>query len=379
MSDAVIFISLENFFAQAECLLHPEIRRRPVAVAEYIDGKLYIVDSNKKAMAAGICPEDRIRVSEAERRGVCIAKFDAENYKEFSRKIKRIASEYSDQIEPFGLDGLWIDAEKLCGSGMRAADVGRELTDRILNETGIAAKAGVSFNKIFAKLAVHLAYGSSVGEITQEDFRNIAWSMPAKMLTEGDAAAVRAMEHENIYRIEDIASCADEKGFRIFGNRWSDIREALNGRESSPVRFIEDAGDIVSFSSTAAAERLMMTCAEAEKKVKAMCESISMRIVAAGYSCSRVKVFLRSKDYIDFRDTAVLVNTGSDAEALTAAAMYVIKNNYNWENAIRSIGVRAEGLVKVSPCKVISFAEEKKKRSSAARRAFNGTARGARG
>ena len=66
--------------------------------------------------------------------------------------MNSIYYEYTDRIEPFGIDESWLDVTgsyKLFGDGRRIADILRE---RIKRELGITISVGVSFTKTFAKL-----------------------------------------------------------------------------------------------------------------------------------------------------------------------------------------------------------------------------------
>ena len=75
-----------------------------------------------------------------------------DRYLKFSQLAQEIYLEYTDQMEPFGLDECWLDVSGstgLFGSGETIADTIRK---RIKYELGITASVGVSYNKIFAKL-----------------------------------------------------------------------------------------------------------------------------------------------------------------------------------------------------------------------------------
>ena len=73
-------------------------------------------------------------------------------YLRFSKMAREIYSEYTDKIEPYGIDEAWLDvtdSKNLKGSGMTIA---REISHRIKYELGVTVSIGVSWNKIYAKL-----------------------------------------------------------------------------------------------------------------------------------------------------------------------------------------------------------------------------------
>lgn len=73
-------------------------------------------------------------------------------YLRFSKMAREIYSEYTDKIEPYGIDEAWLDvsdSRNLKGSGMTIA---REISHRIKYELGVTVSIGISWNKIYAKL-----------------------------------------------------------------------------------------------------------------------------------------------------------------------------------------------------------------------------------
>ena len=66
---------------------------------------------------------------------------------------REIYADYSDLVEPFGLDEVWCDVtgtQKVCERGMEALT--HEIRERVNFELGITVSVGASWNKIFAKL-----------------------------------------------------------------------------------------------------------------------------------------------------------------------------------------------------------------------------------
>ena len=69
----------------------------------------------------------------------------------FSKLAREIYGRYTDQIEPYGMDECWLDVtgSGCMGPGFEIAD---EIRRTVKFELGLTIFAGVSFNKIFAKL-----------------------------------------------------------------------------------------------------------------------------------------------------------------------------------------------------------------------------------
>lgn len=73
-------------------------------------------------------------------------------YLRFSRMANEIYNEYSDLVEPFGIDENWIDVSAMTSIKGDGYKIATEISNRIKSELGITVSIGVSFDKIYAKL-----------------------------------------------------------------------------------------------------------------------------------------------------------------------------------------------------------------------------------
>ena len=83
-------------------------------------------------------------------------------------------------MEPFSIDESWLDvtaSQNLFGSGKQIAD---EIRRTVREETGLTLSAGVSWNKIFAKLGSDYKKPDATTEISRENYRDIVWPLPAR-------------------------------------------------------------------------------------------------------------------------------------------------------------------------------------------------------
>ena len=144
----IIHIDMDAFYASVEQRDRPEYRGRPIAVgydgprgvvatASYEARPYGVHSALSSVLAKRLCPE-LIFVP---------ARFDV--YKAVSRQIRAIFGEYTELVEPLSLDEAFLDV-----SHVRSATlVAREIKARILAETGLTASAGISVNKMLAKIA----------------------------------------------------------------------------------------------------------------------------------------------------------------------------------------------------------------------------------
>ena len=148
----IIHIDMDAFFASVEQRDNPALRGLPVAVgsarergvvaaASYEARKFGVHSAMASVTARRKCPE-LIFVP---------PRFDV--YRAVSQQIQAIFACYTPLIQPLSLDEAHLDVtEPLLDRGSATA-IAREIKDRIREETGLTASAGVSYNKFLAKLA----------------------------------------------------------------------------------------------------------------------------------------------------------------------------------------------------------------------------------
>jgi DNA polymerase-4 len=148
----IIHIDMDAFYASVEQRDNPDLRGKPVAVggsaergvvaaASYEARKFGVRSAMPSITAKRQCPD------------LIFVKPRFEAYKTISRQIREIFAEHTLIIEPLSLDEAYLDVtENLQGIPL-ARDVALRIREKIKVETGLNASAGISYNKLLAKLA----------------------------------------------------------------------------------------------------------------------------------------------------------------------------------------------------------------------------------
>lgn len=148
----IIHIDMDAFFASVEQHDDPSLCGLPLAVG--FDGPRGVVSTaSYEARQYGV--HSAMPIATAKRRcpqlRIVTPRFD--RYKEISGRVHRIFLDYTDLVEPLSIDEAFLDVTKNRRGITLATDVAREIKQRIVEETGLTASAGVSYNKFLAKVA----------------------------------------------------------------------------------------------------------------------------------------------------------------------------------------------------------------------------------
>ena len=124
---------------------------------------------------------------------------------------RRIYYQYTDLVEPFGLDEAWLD---LTGSlpllGGDPARTAAEISGRIKAELGCTVSVGVSWNKIFAKFGSDFRKPDAITFITPQNYRCRVWEAPVSELLYVGAATRAKLHSSGIDRIGELACASPE-------------------------------------------------------------------------------------------------------------------------------------------------------------------------
>ncbi len=148
----IIHVDMDAFYASVAQMDDPELKGKPVAVggsgprgvvsaASYEARKYGVKSAMSGRLAIKLCPE------------LIFVKPDFERYTEISKRIRKIFFEYTDLVEPLSLDEAYLDVTENKIGLPSASLIAKEIRQRILNEVGLTASAGISINKFIAKVA----------------------------------------------------------------------------------------------------------------------------------------------------------------------------------------------------------------------------------
>lgn len=152
-SRKIIHLDMDAFYASVEERDFPEYRGKPVVISGPPDSRSVVCTANYEARKYGI----RSAMPSRQAFKLCpnalfiYPRFQV--YKEVSKKIRSIFYEYTDLVEPMGLDEAYLDVTSNKKNYPFAMTVAREIKQRILEDTGLTASVGISYGKFLAKIA----------------------------------------------------------------------------------------------------------------------------------------------------------------------------------------------------------------------------------
>jgi len=367
----IIHADMNNCYASIEMLHHPKLRGHPVAVGGSVEQRHGIILArNYEARPYGIKVGQALWQARQLCPGLIIVPPDYEKYLRFSRHFRKILADYSPQVEPFGLDESWADITGYTrhnGDGQAIAD---EIRERVKYELGVTVSIGVSWNKIFAKLGSDIKKPDATTVITESNYQNVVWPLPAADLLGVGRATQAKLSRYGVNTIGDIAS-TDVRILQSWFGKWGlFLHTYASGRDKSPVAETGEASVIKSVGNSTTCPRDLECEADAHIVFQNLAESVAERMRDLGMQARTVEVSLRDNDLSWCTRQMTLTKPTHISTELCAAAMFLMRANYKWERPLRSIGVRGTNLVPIGDTRQMSLFEDEIKRDRAEKLEF---------
>jgi DNA polymerase-4 len=346
MSRTILHIDLNNFYASVECLYRPELRNKPLIVCGDAQARHGIVlAKNYPAKTMGVKTGEAIWQAKQKCSGLVAIQADFKKYLRFSRMALAIYADYTDRIEPFGIDEAWLDISgtgKIFGTGL---DIANQIRQRLQNELGLTGSVGVSWNKIFAKLGSDMKKPNATTVITKENFNQIVWPLPVGELLYVGRSTRRKLQNRAIYSIGDLAN-RDSSDLRLLLGVWGEtLWHFANGLDSAVVRQAGEESLIKSVGNSTTTPRDLMNNQDVKLIIFVLAESVAARLRKYGLKCRTISISMRSSDLSSFERQGKLSKPTFLSGDIAKKAMELFIENYRWDNSIRSLGVRGTDLV----------------------------------
>ncbi|MDL2253683.1 DNA polymerase IV [Ruminococcaceae bacterium OttesenSCG-928-I18] len=238
MPDRVIFhCDCNNYFASVELLHRPDLKEQAIAVCGDVDQRHGIIlAKNEVAKGYGVKTAETVWQAKRKCPDLILLPPHREEYRKYSNIINNIYSEYTDRVEPFGIDESWLD---MSGSwhlfGKSPKEVANAIRIRVRETTGLTLSVGVSYNKIIAKMGSDYNKPDKTTVIMQEDVERMLWSLPVTALLFVGGRAKEVLGEIGVKTIGDLARADAGLLKQLLGKHGLQLQQyALQNRRPAP-------------------------------------------------------------------------------------------------------------------------------------------------
>ena len=345
MERVILHSDCNSFYASVECLHHPEIRDKPVAVGGDVEQRHGIIlAKNQLAKRYNIKTGEALWQAKQKCPDLVIMPPNYSLYMRFSKLARQIYLDYTDQVEPFGLDEAWLDVtgSSIKGNGLTIA---QEISSRIKFELGITVSIGVSFNKIFAKLGSDYKKPDAITVISKENYKDIVWPLPAGDLLYVGRSTQKKLDTIGTHTIGDLANMPQDILHSILGKMGDILYCFANGLDTTPVAQFSNQPTIKSIGNSTTAPRDLENNDDVKIILFVLADSVARRLREQGFKARTVSISVRDNELCCFTRQHVMKQYTNITSEISNQGMELFQNNYRWYKPIRSIGISVTDLV----------------------------------
>ena len=278
----ILHSDLNNFFASVEIVRNPALAGKPLIVCgDPKERHGIVLAKNEEAKKYGIKTAETVYSALRKCPDVQMVGAHMHEYKKYSRKVVEIYARYTEKIEECSIDECALDMTEstfLFGNGYEIAE---RIRKEVKEELGLTVSIGVSFNKVFAKLASEMKKPDAVTEITEENYREIVWKLPVGDLLFVGKSTAETLGKIGVRTIGDLASVDESILSRFLGKRGRQLRVYARGEDQEPVKFEKKKEDLKSVGNSTTLPRDITDREEVKRWFYVLAESVSGRLRAA--------------------------------------------------------------------------------------------------
>ena len=347
MDRVILHCDCNGFFASVETLLAPELASVPMAVAGDPKSRHGIIlAKNELAKACGVATAEPIWQAKQKCPNLVCVLPHHDLYHEVSQRVNRIYLDYTDLVDPFGVDESFLDVTgSLKLFGMTPREMADDIRARVRREIGITISVGVSFCRVFAKLGSDYKKPDATTVIDRENFRTVAYPLPVSALLFAGKRTTDALRRLGVETIGDLAAADRRLLVERLGEAGDTLWRYANGLDDEPVRAFGDrpppksVGNGMTFRRDIAGER------EIRAGVMALADQVAARLRDAGRKATVVQVQIKDPNFRTVQRQCTLRRATWLRQDIIEAAMSLIRAACGFGASIRTLTITAAGLV----------------------------------
>ena len=315
-----------------------------------------VLAKSQKAKEFGIKTAETIYEARKKCPNIQIYPSNHKIYKEYSDKLFRLLSQYTDKIERFSIDECFLDmTQYLMKSTL--LDKAQEIHTRVKNELGFTVNIGVANNKLLAKMASDFTKPDKIHTLFKDEIETKMWPLPISELFGLGRKTVPKLYNMQIKTIGDLAKSNKEMLSKKFGKHGVQMWEYANGIDNSEVKYEVEKPKGIGNSVTLPENITQID--KLEEILLTLAEQVAYRLRKEQMEANVVNVQLRTKDFIDKTHQGKLPYPTSSTKEIYKKAKELLSQMYIPYNPIRLIGLRVDNLEEKEKAQICLFQENR--------------------
>lgn len=335
----IIHVDMDAFYASVEQMDYPELKGKPIAVggseirgvvsaASYEARKFGVRSAISGVLAKKYCPE------------LIFVRPRFDRYKEISRKIHSIFYEYTDLVEPLSLDEAYLDVTQNKKGNPSASLIAQEIRQRIFNEVGLTASAGISVNKFVAKIASDINKPNGQKTVNPDEVLEFLEQLPIRKFYGVGKVTTEKMYQLGIFTGLDLRNKELEfleKHFGKSGNFYYNVVRGIHHSEVKSERIAKSIAAEHTFNENLTSEIFM------EEKLIAIAQQLEKRLQRHKLAGKTITLKIKYSDFTQQTRSKTLPYFIADKALLLETAKELLYQD-RLRESVRLLGISVTNL-----------------------------------
>ncbi|MBP3921085.1 MAG: DNA polymerase IV [Bacilli bacterium] len=275
-----------------------------------------------------------------------------EFYQEMSKKMFKLISKYTPDIEIASIDECYLDYTKIMKLYGNQMEFAQKLQKEIYDTLGFTVNIGIANNKLCAKMASDFTKPYKIHTLYDNEIKEKMWPLEVGELFGIGKKTVPKLNKLGIKTIEDLAKYNEHILYKYFKNQANNMISSAKGIDNSIVTNKKEEPKGIGNEIT-----LNHDIKDKEKLYEyllTLSEKVGLRLRNENKYANVVTVILKDNTFRKYSHQKKLENSTNDSNKIFNFSKIILNEIYK-DEPIRLIGIRLEKLTKQKITQVSLF------------------------
>jgi len=343
---------MDAFYASVEQRDNPKLRGKPIAVGGTPEKRGAVAAASYEARKYGVHSALPSRTAAQRCPHLIFIKPRFDAYRAASLQIREIFFDYTDLVEPLSLDEAYLDVTQDKRGIGSATLIAKEIKQRIKDNVGLTASAGISINKFLAKIASDLDKPDGLSLIAPDQAVAFLEKLPIEEFYGVGPATATKMKALGIETGADLKRWEKEKLVAAFGKVGSYYYQVVRSQDNRPVnpnRIRKSIGAEKSFFED------LRTLEEMSAALVNIAEDVHQRLVKNKRSGYTLTLKIKYNNYDTITRSRTLESPIQAVSDILPLAQTLLKTHLTPNRPVRLLGITLSNLSDADSHKQLSL------------------------
>ncbi len=342
MSNIILCIDMDAFFASVEQQTNPKLRGKPIAV---LGSGVRTVITTRSYEARKYGVKTGMNIYEAKKicPNIIFVVGNNEKYTHTCKELQKIYLQFTPDVEIYSIDEAFLDVTTTHHLFGGPEAIGYAIKKKIKEQFGITCTVGIAPNILIAKLASDIAKPDGLRWIKPEEIKSVLENLPLKELWGIGSRLTEKLEAMGIKTCGELGRTPTSLLRNKFGIMGEHLKAMGLGLCSRPLYVQEPDPKSIGHSMTFPKDLHQRKDIEAE--ILKLSEMVGRRARKYGFIGKKVSITVRYSDFETFSKQTTLYAYTNHTHEIFKGALSLL-NTFRLKDGIRLLGVSLSSLIR---------------------------------